>query len=63
MTFHQVCMSTERVLVHKSIYAEFEKLVTERVSKLRSGDPAEGLLVGAINRITYWECPAITESI
>lgn len=24
-------MSTERVLVHKSIYKEFEQLVTERV--------------------------------
>lgn len=41
----QVCMSTERVLVHKSIYKEFEQLITERVKKIRSGDPKEAQLV------------------
>lgn len=40
----QVCMSTERVLVHKSIYDDFARLVTERVAKLRTGDPKEAQL-------------------
>lgn len=38
-------MSSERVLVHRSVYKEFEKLVSERVKKLRSGDPREVQLV------------------
>lgn len=40
----QVCMGTERVLVHESILPEFERLVTERVSKLRAGDTKDAQL-------------------
>lgn len=38
-------MSSERVLVHRSVYKDFEKLVADRVKKLRAGDPKEVQLV------------------
>ncbi|MGN5519086.1 aldehyde dehydrogenase family protein [Halopseudomonas sp. Lyrl_26] len=35
----QICMSVNRVIVDRSVYREFSALVTERVSKLKVGDP------------------------
>ena len=45
----QVCMSTERVLVQREIYEEFQKLVHEKVEKIRMGDlDASAHLVRAV---------------
>lgn len=35
----QVCISTQRVLVHRSIYADFLSELTPLVSQIRGGDP------------------------
>ena len=35
----QICMSTERVIVHKDVVDEFSKRFAANVSKLQSGDP------------------------
>lgn len=37
----QVCMSTERVIVHRSIYEEFRSLLLQRVGQLRCGNHLE----------------------
>jgi acyl-CoA reductase-like NAD-dependent aldehyde dehydrogenase len=37
----QVCMSTERVIVHSSIYVEFRTLLLQRVGQIRSGNHLE----------------------
>ncbi|KAL1880079.1 hypothetical protein Daus18300_001442 [Diaporthe australafricana] len=37
----QVCMSTERVIVHRSIMAEFKAKLLERIGKLRTGNHME----------------------
>lgn len=34
----QVCMGTERVLVHRSIYEEFQSLVARRIKDIKAGD-------------------------
>lgn len=39
--FGQICMATGRHLVHESIAADYTGLLTERVAKLRVGDPAD----------------------
>ncbi|MNB90306.1 MULTISPECIES: aldehyde dehydrogenase family protein [Pseudomonas] len=35
----QICMSTNRVIVDRSVYGEFAELITARVKKLKVGDP------------------------
>lgn len=35
----QICMSVNRVIVDRSVYSEFAALVSERVAKLKVGDP------------------------
>lgn len=35
----QICMSVNRVIVDRSVYAEFAAMVAKRVSKLKVGDP------------------------
>jgi vanillin dehydrogenase len=37
----QICMSTNRVLVHTSVYDEFEARYVKRVAALKVGDPAQ----------------------
>lgn len=37
----QVCISVQRVYVHEEIAESFTKLLTEKVSKLRTGDPSD----------------------
>ncbi|WP_262107423.1 aldehyde dehydrogenase [Arthrobacter sp. Marseille-P9274] len=37
----QICMSTERLIVDKSVAAEFTRLLAERAAKLVVGDPEE----------------------
>ncbi len=37
----QICMSVNRVIVDRKVYPEFAALVTERVSKLKAGDPSQ----------------------
>lgn len=41
----QVCMSTERVLVQREIYEQFEKLVSEKVKNITAGDTTTAHLV------------------
>ncbi|KAJ4419074.1 hypothetical protein N0V82_005197 [Gnomoniopsis sp. IMI 355080] len=37
----QICMSTERVLVHRSIMGEFKSKLLERIAKLKTGNSME----------------------
>lgn len=37
----QICMSANRVLVHRSLYAKFLEKYVDRVSKLKVGDPRD----------------------
>lgn len=37
----QICMSVNRVIVDRSLYADFAALVVERVRNLKTGDPAK----------------------
>jgi acyl-CoA reductase-like NAD-dependent aldehyde dehydrogenase len=37
----QSCVSAQRILVHRPVYEQFLKLVVERVSRLKTGDPLE----------------------
>ncbi|TWT25459.1 aldehyde dehydrogenase family protein [Planomicrobium sp. CPCC 101110] len=37
----QICMATNRILVHKDRYDEFAKLFVERAKKLKYGNPAD----------------------
>ncbi|WP_439852972.1 aldehyde dehydrogenase family protein [Pseudomonas syringae] len=37
----QICMSVNRVIVDRSLYADFSALVVERVRDLKTGDPAK----------------------
>lgn len=41
----QICMSTERVIVHEQIADAFAKKLAERVAALPTGDPAKGEFV------------------
>ncbi|MBD9595990.1 aldehyde dehydrogenase family protein [Ensifer sp. ENS05] len=45
----QCCVSSSRLIVERSVAAEFEKLLVEKMKKIRVGDPlVEGTQVGAI---------------
>jgi acyl-CoA reductase-like NAD-dependent aldehyde dehydrogenase len=55
----QICMSTERIVIHRSVADEFAEKLAERADSLKVGDPREpdtqiGPLVneGALNRVT-----------
>lgn len=37
----QICMSTNRIIVDRSLMADFQKAFVERVSQLRYGDPSD----------------------
>jgi acyl-CoA reductase-like NAD-dependent aldehyde dehydrogenase len=57
----QSCISVQRVLVHESVYASFEKKFLEGVSKLKVGDPSDpATVVGPVidaasaDRILSW---------
>jgi vanillin dehydrogenase len=41
----QICMSTERVIVHEKVADEFAQKLAKRVAALPSGDPREGEVV------------------
>ncbi|PWE54846.1 sorbosone dehydrogenase [Metarhizobium album] len=45
----QCCVSSSRLIVERSVAAEFEKLLVEKMKKIRVGDPLDGATqVGAI---------------
>lgn len=49
----QCCVSSSRLIVERSVAAEFEKLLVEKMAKIRVGDPLdEGTQVGAITTET-----------
>ncbi len=57
----QVCISVQRVYVHKDVYSNFEKLFLEEVSQVVVGDPTRketlvGPLIdkGACDRVVSW---------
>jgi glyceraldehyde-3-phosphate dehydrogenase (NADP+) len=57
----QSCISVQRILVHESIYAAFEKRFLDGVAKLRAGDPKDpATVVGPVidaasaDRILSW---------
>ena len=37
----QVCIHTQRIYVHESIFSSFTKLYVEKASKLKFGDPID----------------------
>ena len=41
MNSGQICMCTDRIIIHKSLAAEFESLFVKRVNGLAVGDPAD----------------------
>ncbi|MDT8316720.1 MAG: aldehyde dehydrogenase family protein [bacterium] len=62
----QVCISLQRVYLHKDIYDDFKAAFVEKVKKLKSGDPMNeetdiGPLIdqGAAQRSFNWICEAI----
>jgi aldehyde dehydrogenase (NAD+) len=58
----QICMSTERIVVHESIAAEFTRRFVANVSKLRYGDPWDmGKVIGPI--INAKQLAKITEQV
>lgn len=57
----QSCISVQRILVHESIYAGFEKKLLDGVAKLKAGDPKDPATVvgpvidaGNADRILSW---------
>ena len=61
----QVCISLQRIYLHKDIYDEFKAIFVEKVKKLKSGDPMDpqtdiGPLIdqGAAQRSFDWICEA-----
>jgi len=57
----QVCISVQRILVHQEVADEFQKLLTEEVSKLKFGDPMKDdtdvgpvITIDEVNRIKSW---------
>lgn len=64
----QVCISTQRVYIHKDMIAEMSKKITEAVSKLKVGDSTKietevGPLISdkETNRVEAWVNEAISE--
>jgi acyl-CoA reductase-like NAD-dependent aldehyde dehydrogenase len=63
----QVCVSTQRIFVHEALYDDFAYMFTERVRKLRVGDPmlpetevGPLILPREVNRIESWVREAVT---
>ncbi len=57
----QVCISVQRILVHKDVYDEFNRLLKEEVSKLKFGDPMDEstdvgpvIALSEVERIHTW---------
>lgn len=57
----QICISTQRILVHKSVFTEFQTLLIKEIEKLPVGDPASAkTIVGPLidkqhlERISSW---------
>ena len=44
----QVCMSVERVYVHQAVYERFVDKVVEQVGRVRQGEPAADVDIGAV---------------
>jgi acyl-CoA reductase-like NAD-dependent aldehyde dehydrogenase len=57
----QTCISIERVYVEEPVYDEFVQKVTEKVSKLRQGDPRSGGSVD-VGAVTFAKQAEIVES-
>ena len=57
----QMCISVQKVLVHRDLYDHFAAAFTEQVSRLRTGDPRKEqtdvgpvISIGAAERLTEW---------
>ncbi len=64
----QVCVSVQRLFVHKKIMSEFKDKMTEMARKLKVGDPADkstevGPLIrpGEVDRVDSWVKEAVNE--
>ncbi len=64
----QVCISTQRVLVHRRVYADFLSALKPRVEAIRVGDPlAEGtklsamISLGDAERVSSWVDEAVQD--
>lgn len=64
----QICISTQRILVHKNVFSEFKSLLISEIEKLEVGNPRkENVTIGPIieskhlNRISDWVNEAIKE--
>ncbi|WP_028950880.1 aldehyde dehydrogenase family protein [Sulfurihydrogenibium subterraneum] len=62
----QVCISVQRVLVHKDVADEFENLLKKEASKLKYGDPMEEdtdvgpvISINEVDRIQTWISEAV----
>jgi acyl-CoA reductase-like NAD-dependent aldehyde dehydrogenase len=62
----QVCISVQRVFVHKNVADEFERLLKEEASKLKYGDPMEEdtdvgpvISINEVDRIQTWISEAL----
>ena len=62
----QVCISTQRVLVHRKVYSDFLDALKPRVEKIKVGDPlAEGTMLSAMisvkdaERVESWVKEAV----
>lgn len=62
----QVCISVQRVLVHKEVADEFENLLKKEASKLKYGDPMEEdtdvgpvISINEVGRIQTWISEAV----
>jgi len=62
----QVCISVQRVLVHKEVADEFENLLKKEASKLKYGDPMEEdtdvgpvISINEVDRIQTWISEAV----
>ncbi len=64
----QVCISVQRVLVHKDVADEFERLLKEEASKLKYGDPMDEntdvgpvISINEVDRIQTWISEALVK--
>ena len=46
----QICLSTERVLIHYSVYSQFKTLLLERLGEVEAFSEGESLVTGLITR-------------
>ena len=64
----QVCISTQRILVHEKIYEDFSRRLIDAIDQINVGNPSEhGTLVGPVidrgnlNRINDWVNEAVQQ--